>query len=842
MVADRVVKVTLRAMVAEYSRGMQEAARQTREVGSEAQKLAQRKQAIQSLGGAAVVVGTAMSALTYAVAKTGIEYNTLQQKSRAALTTLLGSAQAANEQMDKLDAFARTSPFSKAVFIQAQQQMLAFGIEAKKVVPYLDAIQNAVAAAGGSNADIAGLVATMSKIQSSAKLTAQDLMEFGNRGVDAAGLIGASMGKTGAQIRAEITAGTLDAGVALDALVDGMNTRFAGAADNVKNTFEGAMDRVQAAWRDLSADLTKPLVDPNGGGALVDLLNWAADAMRAFQALPDPIKQTGGALFALAGFASLAGGTALLMIPKIVQFKANLEALKMSAGEATGKLGTFAKVAGGALAGIAIGITALEGLKWALDQIGPSAEEMQNKIATAKSGVDLFAAAVSKSDPFGDAARHARLAASDFEHLGDTLTAIAEGTQQDMGAMGAAVYMNLQRVGGELADLARTNLPAAQRQFRALAEDAGLSDAQLRTMLEVMDPFRKALIDQASSVNIAADSHEFLEFALGESERATKDNEAAMSALRGQAEDTEGSIESLADALRGFGSVTLDAREANRRFEEALADATEALKENGKTLDTTTDAGRKNEAALDAIAAAANTAAAATLEHTGSEDLATQALERGRDELVRKARQFGMTKAEAEAYADSVIADMREVKAAIDKVPSSKSVQINETGNALGRLRELNNLFAKSQGWSTNVSVGTGTVLRPGSHQGNLFEGMQPQHFAQGGMRSGIYAGVPGGIFAEAEKGVPWEAFISGRAQDRARNIGIWMETGRRLGLGSSPQIDYSALAAAVASAMPEHMNVSGVVELGDRTTRTMTRDTAAILRADSRKGVTALG
>src|SRR5690606_8412077 len=162
----------------------------------------------------------------------GIQYNTLQQTSRAALTTLLGSAKAANEQMDQLDAFARTSPFSKAVFIQAQQQMLAFGIETKKVIPYLNAVQNAVAAAGGSNADIAGLVATMSKIQSSAKLTAQDLMEFGNRGVDAASLIGSTMGKTGAQIRAEITAGTLDAGVALDALVDGMNTRFAGAADN----------------------------------------------------------------------------------------------------------------------------------------------------------------------------------------------------------------------------------------------------------------------------------------------------------------------------------------------------------------------------------------------------------------------------------------------------------------------------------------------------------------------------------------------------------------------------------------------------------------------------------
>lgn len=68
-------------------------------------------------------------------------YNTLQQSSRAALTTLLGGAEAANAQMDKLDEFARSSPFAKQVFIQAQQQLIGFGYSAKDVLPTLDAIQ-----------------------------------------------------------------------------------------------------------------------------------------------------------------------------------------------------------------------------------------------------------------------------------------------------------------------------------------------------------------------------------------------------------------------------------------------------------------------------------------------------------------------------------------------------------------------------------------------------------------------------------------------------------------------------------------------------------------------------
>src|SRR5690606_8708686 len=150
------------------------------------------------------VVGGAMTALTLAVAKTGIEYNTLQQTSRAALTTLLGSAEAANAQMDKLDAFARTSPFSKSTFITAQQQMLAFGVESKKVIPYLDAIQDAVAAAGGGNQELSEIAFIMEQISSAGKITAQDLLQFGQRGVNAAEIIGSQMGKTGAQIREEI--------------------------------------------------------------------------------------------------------------------------------------------------------------------------------------------------------------------------------------------------------------------------------------------------------------------------------------------------------------------------------------------------------------------------------------------------------------------------------------------------------------------------------------------------------------------------------------------------------------------------------------------------------------
>lgn len=327
--ADRSVRVILRAEVAGYKQAMAEAAKATENVGKSSQTSLGRMvtsadksaDAWSGVGTTLLGVGGAVTALGTAMAVTGTSYNGLQQTTRAALTSLLGSAEAANAQMDRLDAFARTSPFAKQTFITAQQQMLAFGIETQKVIPYLSAVQDAVAAAGGSNAQIEGIVAIMAKIQSSAKVTAEDLMEFGNRGVNAAELIGSQMGMTGAQVRDSITAGTLDATAALDALVAGMSQRFDGASANVKDTFAGAIDRVKAAWRDLAAEFAQPLVGQNGGGALVDLANGGADALRTFQALPGPVKTTVGAIAGLTGGVALLSGGFLTLAPKYVEFQ-----------------------------------------------------------------------------------------------------------------------------------------------------------------------------------------------------------------------------------------------------------------------------------------------------------------------------------------------------------------------------------------------------------------------------------------------------------------------------------------------------------------------------------------
>ena len=64
---------------------------------------------VQAIARSFAAITTAGVAVGVAGVKIGADCNRLQQSSRAALTTLLGSAEAANAQMDRLDEFARVA-------------------------------------------------------------------------------------------------------------------------------------------------------------------------------------------------------------------------------------------------------------------------------------------------------------------------------------------------------------------------------------------------------------------------------------------------------------------------------------------------------------------------------------------------------------------------------------------------------------------------------------------------------------------------------------------------------------------------------------------------------------
>lgn len=241
------------------------------------------KASLQVAATAAAATTVGVAALGKNTISTGLAYNAMQQNANAALKTMLGSQKAVNEQMEKLGKLAQNSPFSKATFISAQQQLIAFGVEVEKVIPLLDAMQNAVAASGGGSQQLADLAFVVAQIKAAGKITGQDLIQLGQRGINAAEIIGKAFGKSSAEVKAMISKNQIDADQAIDALTKGMMEKFGGATDAIKKQWSGAADRIKAANRDIGADIGKMFIDPTGGGRAVEWGNKLADVLRTFQ-------------------------------------------------------------------------------------------------------------------------------------------------------------------------------------------------------------------------------------------------------------------------------------------------------------------------------------------------------------------------------------------------------------------------------------------------------------------------------------------------------------------------------------------------------------------------------
>jgi tape measure domain-containing protein len=668
----------------------------------------------QTAGAMLTAFGGAVTAIGAAALKTGIEYNTLQQSSRAALTTLLGSAEAANAQMEKLDAFAKTSPFAKSTFITAQQQMLAFGIEAQKVVPYMEAINDAVAAAGGSSQDFGEIAFVLSQIQAAGKLTATDLMQLGQRGVNAAELIGSQMGKTGAQIKNDISAGTLDATAALDALTAGMSQKFDGASDNVKNTMVGAFDRVKAAWRDLSSELAEGLVSKEGGGLLVDATNQVADIARGFQSMDGPVKVALVGLTGVAGAASLASGSFLLMAPRIVATRAAMAALSVEMPKTSKAVTALGKSAAAAipLLTAVIGAATYDGgeatqglneIKAGIDALIEGAWAAETVFKNSGQGNWFTGQQESLKDLLADLTDDSAL--TKFSNgFADAMTGAAKALT--FGTFDARATAQKQRddliaYGEELSRLAETDVVAAAHAFQSLNYEAGNTDASAAQLLQTMPALKDALVGVANEAGMATDDATLLDIALGRvaissdeageaGKRAAPSYEDWAKALQktaDAADDAFSNLNKLSDSFLGQRAAERDFVDSTEKINKAIADAqkkfSDAELQKGKALDISTEAGRKNQEELDSYVKSARATVEASYAAGDSQDTIVKKMKAAREAVVNAAEGYGYSEKAAEAYADAAGLIPAEVR----------STFAFDTTEALGRVSALETII-----------------------------------------------------------------------------------------------------------------------------------------------------
>ena len=558
------------------------------------------EQAWNQAGTVLTAVGGSIIALGVAATKSGIEFNSLNQTATGALTSVMGSAAGAARQMEKMNEFGRGTWVMRDSLIRAQQTMTGFGIETQKVIPYMDALAETVAATGGSNQDFEELARVMGKVNSSGKITAETFNEFGTRGVDAAQLIGDAMGMTAQEVRESVTEGTLDAGEALDALADGMKERFDGASDNIRQTFSGAFDNVAAAFRDLSASLAEPLVSKEGGGLMVDGFNALADSLNQLRdvsdQIPGPVKIAVGAISGIGAVASLAAGGFLLLAPRIVETQA---AFKTLAGQDDlvgrvardmGKLGpalkTVGKMAG--IAGAALVAIQITNALFPRDDI-KRADAYTKALEGVKGGSDEVIAAIERVGEWSGA--NDFLGTDNVNNFSDALDRVADPTRMDkinkgigslIGYEGSFAEMEskVSELDTALANMVDAgNASQAAEIFQAIAETN--PDLPMERLVELMPDYISAAEDAGVASETAAGGVATLSAAAIEAQE--------------KLDEAKDSLIDNAMSFADFADKSTDAEISLRSWIELMEDQVKAQEEWGDNLQKLVDRGAAPE-------------------------------------------------------------------------------------------------------------------------------------------------------------------------------------------------------------------------------------------------------
>lgn len=154
------------------------------------------------------VGGLAIGAGFTLLAKTGLDAAMTMETLNAQFKVMTGSAERSAELLADISDFAAKTPFSKLGLADAGKTLMAFGLEAEKVVPTLRMLGDV---AGADQTKLKGLALVFGQIQSTGRLMGQDLLQLINQGFNPLTEISKKTGISVAKLKDAMAQGAITA-------------------------------------------------------------------------------------------------------------------------------------------------------------------------------------------------------------------------------------------------------------------------------------------------------------------------------------------------------------------------------------------------------------------------------------------------------------------------------------------------------------------------------------------------------------------------------------------------------------------------------------------------------
>ena len=292
---------------------------------------------VGKLAGIAAIAGVGVA--IGATLKAGLDRVTTIQNASVSLTTILGSQAKAADFTAQILKTVQGTPFSLDQFVNAGRNLVAFGVDAKKVPGYLTAIGDAAAASGKGAEGVNILVTALGQIQAKGRVQGDELLQLSEAGIPALAILANHFGVTTTAMSSMVSKGAVPAKEAIQALTDGIENGTTGIAGvtpklggqmiALRQTFTGALGGFKTALARLGAGVVGPLLDPMTAG-----LNKATSIVDKATAIVGPAVKS-----VLGSVSSAASGISAVLAPVSTDVKLFFAVLS---GAPIGALGPYA--------------------------------------------------------------------------------------------------------------------------------------------------------------------------------------------------------------------------------------------------------------------------------------------------------------------------------------------------------------------------------------------------------------------------------------------------------------------------------------------------------------------
>jgi tape measure domain-containing protein len=383
-------------------------------IGRGADTVEQKLENMGHLGVRLAGTGAAMGAGIGLFGKAVLEAGGNMQRIEAGFTAMLGSPEAAKAKIKEIQDFAARSPFDFVQSAKAGQELLAMGMDAKDLIPTMNAVGNAVAAAGKGSAEFNGVLRALGQIKTKGKLSQEELNQMSERGVDLKSVMAALQAELGLTASQMMDVG--NAGISAEKALPIITKALAGVGggkgmEEQLKTLPGQISMVGDAWNQFLVATAKPIMGDAGEAAKA--LTGLLERMTKFNEAHPGLVKTGLALGAMASggmvaygaYLKLQGALGLAKLAKVDLKNATIAddlAEKAKIGTAKREaeaFGTVSKMAGGAAddvdklgkvtkffaasafglegaAAVAVGAGAVAATAWAINDISNSAADI----------------------------------------------------------------------------------------------------------------------------------------------------------------------------------------------------------------------------------------------------------------------------------------------------------------------------------------------------------------------------------------------------------------------------------------------------------------------------------